>query len=125
MADRPQTVSPRPERDQAATYRPVAGLAVAAIFLAGVTAATVLGVWITARARGRPVLASWLMVVAAVALILSAVARWQVLRSDGTRTGLGLARAALWLSLLSLGAYGAYYLAIDWAVHKQAKAIAD
>jgi hypothetical protein len=125
MADRPQTLRPGPERDEAATYRPVAGLAIAAILLAGVTAATLLGVWITARARGRPVLVSWLLVVAAIGLVLSAVARWQVIRAQGTRTGMGLARAALWLSLLSLGSYGAYYLAIDWAVHKQARAIAD
>src|SRR2546423_1111077 len=108
MPDTPNTLRTGPERDEAAGYRPASGVAVAAVAVAGVTALTVLGVWVTAKVRGRPILVWQLLPVAAVGVALAVVARWKLRRVEGTRTGQGLATAALWVSLLALGGYGAY-----------------
>jgi hypothetical protein len=125
MADTPNTVRSGPERDEAEGYRPLSALAVMALALAGVTAATVLSIWITAKIRGRPILIWQVMLVAAVALGLAVTARSQLRRSDSTRAGLGLAKVALWLSLFSLGGYGAYFAATGIAVRQQARDVAD
>jgi hypothetical protein len=123
MPDTPYTL--RPQRDEAEGYRPVSGLAVAAIALAGLTAVTVIGVWVTAKMRGRPILVPGVLLAAVAGLGLAAAARWQIRRSEGTRTGLGLATTAFWLSLLSLGGYGAYFAATGLAVRQQARDVAD
>jgi hypothetical protein len=125
MPDRRQAISSGPERDEAVGYRPVSGLAVAAVFVAGAAAIAVLLIVIGVAYRHRPILSKPALVLAAVGLALSVASYCQVRRADGTRSGWGLIRIAFWLSLLSLGGYGAYYLAIDSAVHKQAEAIAD
>src|SRR5947209_6849434 len=111
MPETPNTVRPAPLRDEAASYRPVSGLAVAALFVTAVAAVTVVVLWVIARVRGRPVLAWQALFVAAVGLGLAVAARWRLWRAEGTRTGLGLARVATWLGVLSFGAYGAYFAA--------------
>ncbi|HEY1377299.1 MAG TPA: hypothetical protein VGF55_10920 [Gemmataceae bacterium] len=125
MPDTPNTVRPGPERDEAAGYRPVSGVAVAAAAVAGISAVAVLGVWATAKVRGRPILVKELLPLAAVGVALAVVARWQLRRIGNARTGHGLASAALWVSLLALGGYGAYYFATDLAVRQQARKTAD
>jgi hypothetical protein len=125
MPDTPNTVRPAPLRDEAPGYRPVASIAVAALAVTAVAAAWVIIIWIAARMRGRPILAWPALLVAAVGLGLAITARWQLRRAEGTRTGHGLARAATWLGVLSLGAYGAYFAATDLAVRQQAEAVAD
>lgn len=123
MPDTPHTI--RPMRDEAEGYRPISGVAVAAIGVAGVAALTVVSVWVTAKMRGRPVIVPAVLFLAGVGLATAVVARWQIRRSEGTRTGLGLATVAFWLSLLALGGYGAYILATGLAVRQQAKDVAD
>jgi hypothetical protein len=125
MPERPHTLAPGPQRDEAAGYRPVAGLAIAALIVAGLTGITVLSIAVMIGTRHRPILSPLAVLLAAAGLMLSTAAWWQIRRSEGTRTGFGLTRIAFWVSLLSLGGYGAYYFAIDWAVHKQAETIAD
>ena len=56
MPDRPTAVSTDPERDEAAGYRPISGLAVAALLLAGVTAVTIVFVGLLIWRGGRPIL---------------------------------------------------------------------
>lgn len=121
MPDTPHTIRSGPQRDEAEGYRPVSAIAVAALAVSGLTVLTVIGIWLTARSRGRPVLVPAVLLVAAIGLGLALAARWQVVRSQGTRTGLRLTTFALWLSLFSLLGYGAYYLATDSAVRLQAK----
>jgi hypothetical protein len=125
MPDRPPALTSDPERDEAAGYRPVSGLAVAALLLAGVSAVAVVVIGLLIWRGGRPILSPGVLVLGAFGLALSIAARWHVRRAEGTRTGLGLSRAAFWLSILSLGSYGAYYAAIDFAVRQQARAAAD
>jgi hypothetical protein len=125
MPDRPSALSTNPERDEAAGYRPVSALAVAALILAGLAAITVVVIGILTRTGGRPILAPLVLVLAAGALAVSVAARWHVRRAEGTRTGVGLSRTAMWLSILSFGGYGAYFAATDLAVRQQARAEAD
>jgi hypothetical protein len=126
MPDRPHTIQPAPQRDEAVGYRPLSGPAVAAVILAGVTTACVLVTWLMAWfVRHRPVLVWHLIPMAVISLALAIIGIRHVRRSGGARTGLGLARTALWLSVFCLGAYGAYYFAIDAAVRQQARVAAD
>jgi hypothetical protein len=125
MPDRPSALSTNPERDEAAGYRPVSALAVAALILAGLAAVTVVVIGILTKTGGRPILAPLVLVLAAGALAVSLAARWHVRRAEGTRTGVGLSRTAMWLSILSFGGYGAYFAATDLAVRQQARAEAD
>jgi hypothetical protein len=125
MPDSPHTVRPGPQRDEAEGYRPISAVAVAALAVSGLTVLTVLGIWLTAKVRGRPVLVPGILFVAAVGLGLALAARWHVLRSQGTRSGLRLTTIAFWLSLFAFGGYGASYLATDWAVRLQARDVAD
>jgi hypothetical protein len=125
MPDTPNTLRAIPERDEAEGYRPVSPLAVAALIVSGLTALLVVSIWIIARARGRPILVPAVLFAAVGGLALAVAAGWQVRRSEGTRTGLRLARGAFWLSVFSLGGYGAYFLATDLAVRQQARDVAD
>ena len=107
MPDRPNVLPAGLERDEAAGYRPVSGLAVAALMLAAASAVAVIAIVVLTRVRGRPILVPTVLVTAAIAFALSLAARWKVARSLGTRSGLGLAKAAVWISVLSFGGYGA------------------
>ncbi|HEX4591846.1 MAG TPA: hypothetical protein VH120_18050 [Gemmataceae bacterium] len=126
MPDPSNTLRPAPERDEAVGYRPVSAPAVAAIMLAGATALAVVVTWFMAWViRKRPILVWQLLPLAALSVVWAIVAVRHVRRSQGARTGLRLARTALWLSVACLGGYGAYYLAIDAAVRQQARGKAD
>jgi hypothetical protein len=123
MSDRPQTVGP--ERDVAVGYRPVSGLAIAAVLLAGATTVAVVAIAVLAKVGGQPVLTPTVLVLAAISLGVAFAARWHVRRSEGARGGMGLARTAIWLSVLCFGGYGAYFAATDLVVRQQAQAEAE
>jgi multisubunit Na+/H+ antiporter MnhB subunit len=126
MLDGPKPLLSGPERDEAAGYRPVSALAVAALIVAGLTTFAVLLTWSMAWfIRKRPILVWQLLLVGAVGLVLALLAIRAVRRSEGTRTGSRLALAAMWLSIFCLGGYGAYYFAIDTAVRQQAELAAQ
>ncbi len=125
MPDRVPAVSTGLERDEAAGYRPISAIAVAALLLAAVTVITVISVGVIMRVGGRPVLSPAVLVLAAASVGVSMAARWRVRRSGDTRTGIGLTRLAMWLSILALGGYGAYFAATDLALRQQARTEAD
>src|SRR4051812_18412677 len=97
----PRATTPPPASDAVVEYRPVAPLAIAALGVAVLTTAIVLVIAISSQAKGQAILAGWVVVLAVVGLGLSLAARWQVRQSEGTRAGAGLAKASLWLCLLS------------------------
>lgn len=125
MNDTPRTISPGPQRDVAEGYRPVSALAVAALIVACGAALSVIGVWITAKVGGRPLVYPMLLLAAGLGIVLGLAALWHIRRTQESRGGKKLARSALWISLLTLGAYGAYAIAIYQAIRLQARAVAD
>ena len=73
----------------------------------------------------RPLIEIGLLAMPAVALALCFAARRIIRNSEGTRTdllyGVNLVNTAWWLSLVLGLCYGAYLIAIDYAVHREAE----
>ena len=102
-------------------YVPVSWMAVAAVTVAGLFAFLLLLLGISAFINKKPLLMPELLVLPAIAIVLSFAARRMIRNSEGTRTGENLALTAWWLSLvLGLG-YIAYLFAIDFSVRKDAE----
>jgi hypothetical protein len=100
-------------------YRPVSGLAIAALVIAVGYAIVVGGVAIIALASGTPVFpGTWTLIIPAISFTLAVIASRQIRMSEGTRSGLGLVTWAWWLSILFGVGYGAVYggtlLAVWW-----------
>jgi len=105
----------------AAPYAPISGLAVTALIVASIAAAVLAAVGIGARVSGKPSTEPLLIVPAIVGFILAVAARWQIRASQGARTGMRLATAAWWISILAGGSYAAYFIANELALRAQAK----
>lgn len=112
-------VLPRPP--DAATYQPLSAVAVAAIGVAALSAVLLVALVIAARMSGRPAVSTFVFPLALLSVTLAVAARWQIRRSEGARAGLKLANAAWWLGILCAGGYGAFYIATEWAVRRQAE----
>jgi hypothetical protein len=102
-------------------YRPLSGLAVASVALAGLYAVVILILGGLALYFGDPLpLGILSLIVPVTALGLGLIARMQIANSEGTRSGLALANWGCWLSLLVGLGYGAIYagtyLALTWQV---------
>src|SRR6516165_4133448 len=123
MADKMQ--SPVLDRSEdTARYQPLSLLAVAAVLVAGVL--TVVIVLLTAAGlySRKPVLEPVLILMAVGSVILALAARWHIANSEGTRAGQGLAKIALWLSVICGLCYGAYFGGNYFAIRKQASDMA-
>jgi hypothetical protein len=102
-------------------YRPVSGWAIAGLGLSGFFAVFLVVNAIIALVKGTPfLLPSWLLLVAAGGVALSFFARWWIRKSEGTRAGLALTTWGIRLGILFGLGYGAYALATDMAVRRQA-----
>ncbi len=105
------------------TYRPVSGLAIAGLGLGALFAVVVAAEAISGLISGMPFfLSGWFLLLPVAGVALSWLARRQIRASEGTRAGLGLARAGLWLSVLFGLGYAAYAGATVLAVRSQAVA---
>src|SRR5436305_1558668 len=72
------------------SYRPLSGLALASIAIAGLYAVVVLAFALMAIVFGNPVfLSPWALACPTVAGILAAAARWQIRNSEGALSGNG------------------------------------
>jgi hypothetical protein len=69
----------------------------------------------------KPLLMEELLVLPAVAVVLSFAARRVIRNSEGTRTGENLAGAAWWLALILGLCYAAYLFAVSFAIRQEAK----
>lgn len=103
-------------------YRPLSGLALASIFLAAGYALVLTVVCAVAFVAHEPVpLVVWTLIFPMAAAGLAIVARRQIRNAEGTRTGLALANAAWWISIVFGLGYVAFYVATYMAVSWQAR----
>lgn len=109
-----------PSTADATPYVPIAWSAVAAVAVAGLFAALLLALGVSAFVNKKPLLVEELLVLPVVAVVLSFAARRMIRNSEGTRTGENLADAAWWLALVLGLAYAAYLFAISFAVRREA-----
>jgi hypothetical protein len=124
MADLSNAVRPE-ARPDAPGYRPLSGLAVAAVIVSGFGALVVTILCVAATLASKPVLYPSVLVLPIVGIVLALAARWQLRRAEGTRVGGGLAAAGLWVGIIFGGSYGAYYFFTELAVRQQARSAAD
>jgi hypothetical protein len=123
MADKMQT--PVLDRSEdTARYQPLSLLAVAAILAAGLLAVIVVLLTAAGLYSRKPVLEPILILFAVGAALLALAARWHIANSEGTRAGLGLAKLALWISVICGLCYGAYFGGNYFAIRKQANDMA-
>lgn len=119
---RPPTL---PSTADATPYAPVSWLAVAAMLATIMFAVLLLGAGYGAVKDKRPLLQEWLLVLPIAAIVLSFAARRVIRNAEGTRTGelfgVNLPNAAWWVSLVLLLGYGAYMLAIDVVIRREAR----
>jgi hypothetical protein len=104
------------------TYRPLAGLALASIAIAGLYAIVVTAFALMAIIGGNPVfLSPWALACPIVAVILAAAARWQIRNSEGARSGLALANWAWWLGIIFGVVHAAIFFGTLLAIWTQAR----
>jgi hypothetical protein len=112
-------VPPPPPAELA--YRPISGFAIAGFVVASLFALMVLAATVVALYQGAPFFYPvWVLIVPAVALVLSLVARNQIRASEGTRAGEKLAARGFWISLLAGLGYFVYYYVTGLAITSQA-----
>lgn len=107
-----------------ASYAPLSALAVGGFIVSGIAAVLIIGTVAAGRASGKPAFHPWLLLICITGLIVSWLARRQVIGSEGASSGRGIAGAGIWLSVLAGGCYGVYLFAIDLALRNQATAFA-
>lgn len=117
MADAAPIPSPAPTPDT--DYKPLSGLALAAIALAGLFAVILLGFVVVGFVSKRPIDEGWHLWLAAIGFVLAILARIQIRRSEGIRTGQKLADAAWWICLLGGGGFFAYLQANEFSLRLQ------
>jgi hypothetical protein len=124
MSDAPRTMPQPAPADAAVGYRPLAVSAIGAFAVAVLTAVIVTAIALASWAKGRAILSEPVVFLAVFGVVLSLIARWQIRRSEGTRAGLGLTRASIWLCVLFGLGYAAFLFGIGWAVRMQARELA-
>ena len=110
------------ETSDAGTYRPLSGLAMASIVIAGFYAVIVLAFASMSFISGTPIfLPPWGLVAPLAAIILAAAARRQIRSSEGARSGMALANWGWRLGLLFGVTHAAIYVGTMLAVGMQAQ----
>src|SRR5262245_30529435 len=120
MAELP-SLPPAERAVDVAEYQPLSGVAVAAVAVSGLFAIILLVTVVTGFYTRKPALNSNLLLLAVAGFILAIVARMQIRRSEGTRTGLKLASVAWWISVIFGIAYGTYIFSSGLALRTQCK----
>lgn len=115
-----------PGTADAQDYVPVSWMAVAAALVAAAFALTLVFAAYTAFTTRRPLVLPELLVLPALALVLSFAARRLIANSEGTRTGLlyglDLVNASWWLAVIGGLGYAAYLFAIDYSIRRDGEA---
>ncbi|HLW65014.1 MAG TPA: hypothetical protein VKS79_06795 [Gemmataceae bacterium] len=123
MAEKMQT--PVLDRSEdPARYQPLSLLAVAAVLVSGVLALVIVVLTGAGLYCRKPILEPVLILLALGGAILALAARWHIANSEGTRAGTGLAKAALWISVIGGLCYGAYFGGNYFAIRNQANEVA-
>ena len=120
MPDYPTSPGPRLDTAPAAQseYAPLSWPAVACVVAAGLFTVVLA---VMAYFAKQPLIEPWLFVFPAVGVVLAFTARKQIEASEGTRTGLQLASAGWWVSVLVGFGYVCYLMAINYSVENDAK----
>src|SRR5262245_13536477 len=112
-----------PPSGEPLTYKPLSGLALAGFAAGALFALLVLASTAVGLVKGVPFFFPlWTLLLAAAGVVLSLLGQGQIKNSEGTRAGLGLARAGLWLSVFAGLGYFAYYSVTGLALTSQADA---
>jgi hypothetical protein len=112
---------PTPPVSEPISYRPLSGFAIAGFAASCLFALLVLGVAVVALIQGAPFFYSlWVLLLPAAGLVLSMIARNQIRSSEGTRAGESLARAGVWIGLMTGLGYFVYYSVTGLALTSQA-----
>jgi hypothetical protein len=113
-------LTPAPASEPEA-YRPVSGLAIAGVVLAGLyVVLVVLVAGIGFFGASAIFLPGWTFLLPVGAAALCLLGQWQIRESEGTRAGLALTRWGLGLSIFAGGGYAAIQYATGLAVTQQA-----
>ncbi len=113
------TPSAQPQPVERTDYKPLSGLALAAIIVASLYTLIAGLLVVVGLISGKPVVIKGLLVLAIVGLALAIAGRIAIQRSEGTRAGLGMTQVAWWLSILGGAGYAAYFLGTEVAIKQQ------
>lgn len=102
-------------------YAPVSWLAVGSVAAAGLFVLSLVFFGLDAFRGKKSLIMPELLLFAGVAIVLSFAARRVVRTSEGTRTGEKLTNIAWWVSVVVGIVYVAYWLAIEYAIRRDAK----
>jgi hypothetical protein len=120
MAD---PVASSPPAGESLAYRPLSGYALVGFALSAFFAVLVMVSTGVALSQGVPFFFPfWVILLAVARLIVSLLGQQQIRNSEGTRAGLGMARAGIWLSIFAGLGYFAYYYVTGLALTSQANA---
>jgi hypothetical protein len=119
------TPLPSVQRPSDSAYQPVSGYAVAAVVFAGVFALILIWVGIQTVLSSRAALESWFLALPIAGIVLAVIARSHIRNSEGTRTGLRLASAAWWISVLGGVGFAAYLYANSLAIEYESGKFGD
>ena len=107
-----------------ADYQPLSAMAVASLVVACIFALLLVVTAIAGFATHKPAVSSEYLLVALVGFFLAVLARVQIRRSEGTRTGMQLTTIAWYICVVGGLGYGAYILASGAALRRQSEEFA-
>ena len=115
---RPPTL---PSTADEVAYAPVSWLAVGSVAVAGLFVLLLVFFGLDAFRGKKSLIMPELLLFAGVAVVLSFAARRVIRTSEGTRTGEKLTNVAWWTAVVVGITYGAYWLAIEYAIRRDAR----
>ncbi len=102
-------------------YQPISGWAIVGLSVSGLFTLMVVTIAIVGWYQGMPVFFPiWTLGFAVAGTLLSYVGQRQIEKSENTRTGIKLARAGLWLGIVSGFGYFSFFYVTGWALETQA-----
>jgi hypothetical protein len=117
-ASRPPSL---PSTADEVAYAPVSWLAVGSVLVAGLFVLLLLIFGFDAFRSKTSLIKPELMILAGIAIVLSFAARRMIRTSEGTRTGESLTNVAWWMAVIGGIVYGAYWMAIEYAIRRDAR----
>ena len=102
-------------------YAPVSWLAVGSVAVAGLFVLSLVFFGLDAFRGKKSLIMPELLLLAGIAVVLSFAARRIIRTSEGTRTGENLTNVAWWTAVVVGIVYGAYWLAIEYSIRRDAR----